>query len=66
MEEISKTHSDAGMPGEMFIGAANIYRMVEATPLGKEVVEDRKLGTALSEVAAILANHCRQSDQAAD
>ena len=57
MEEISKTHVDGGLPGEMFIGAAKIYSMVEASPLGAEVVEDRKLGKTAEEVARILGDH---------
>ena len=57
MEEISKTHSDGGLPAEMFIGAAKIYSQVEASPLGAEVVEDRKLGKTAEEVARILADH---------
>jgi 3-hydroxyisobutyrate dehydrogenase-like beta-hydroxyacid dehydrogenase len=57
MEEISKTHNDGGLPAEMFIGAANVYSQVEASPLGAEVVEDRKLGKTAEEVARILADH---------
>ena len=66
MEEISKTHVDGGLPGEMFIGAAEIYRRVEASPLGAEVVEDRKLGKTTEEVARILAERTGGRDKAAE
>ena len=54
MEEISKTHDDNRLPRELFEGAANIYRMVEASPLGTEIVENRKLGNSAKDVAQIL------------
>ena len=54
MEEISKTHQEIGLPRELFEGAANIYRMVEASPLGNEIVENRKLGKSATDVAEIL------------
>jgi 3-hydroxyisobutyrate dehydrogenase-like beta-hydroxyacid dehydrogenase len=66
MEEIAKTHVDGGLPGEMFIGAANIYSMVEASPLGAEVIEDRKLGTTAEEVARILGDHIGGRDKAVE
>ncbi len=66
MEEISKTHVDGGLPGEMFIGAANIYAAVEASPLGAEIVEDRKLGKTAGEVARILADHVGNRGKAAE
>ena len=66
MEEISTTHSDAGLPGELFRGAARIYEMVEHSALGAEVVEDRRLGTDASDVARILAEHVSACPRAAD
>ncbi len=66
MEEISTTHSDAGLPGEMFQGAARIYEMVEHSPLGAEVVEDRRLGTDATAVARILAEYVSAGPRAAD
>ena len=56
MEEISKTHKELGLPKNLFEGAADIYRLVETSPLGKEVVEDRKLGTSAKNVADVLAD----------
>ena len=56
MEEISKTHEELDLPRNLFKGAADIYRLVETSPLGKEIVEDRKLGTSAENVADILAD----------
>ena len=56
MEEISKTHEELDLPKNLFKGAADIYRLVEASPLGKEIVEDRKLGTSAENVADVLAD----------
>jgi len=41
MLEISKTLSAAGMTAKMFEGAADVYRFVAATSLGKETPESR-------------------------
>jgi 3-hydroxyisobutyrate dehydrogenase-like beta-hydroxyacid dehydrogenase len=45
MEEGAATFEAAGLPGEMMIGAARLYDWIAQTPLGKETVEDRSLGT---------------------
>ena len=58
MKEISKTHKELGLPKNLFEGAADIYRLVETSPLGKEVVEDRKLGTSAKDVADIGIKAC--------
>lgn len=55
MEEIGKTAEDVGLSPRMFQGAADHYRTMEASPLGKEIVEDRKLGTTAEEIAEIMA-----------
>ena len=59
MEEISKTHEELDLPKNLFEGAADIYRLVETSPLGKEIVEDRKLGTSAEDVADVLANYSK-------
>jgi len=56
MEEISKTHSELDLPKNLFEGAADIYRLVEKSPLGEEIVENRKLGTSAENVADVLAD----------
>ena len=60
MEEISKTHEELDLPKNLFEGAADIYRLVEKSPLGKEIVEDRKLGTSAENVADVLANFLKK------
>ena len=56
MEEISKTHAELDLPKNLFEGAADIYRLVETSPLGEEIVENRKLGTSAENVADVLAD----------
>jgi hypothetical protein len=41
MLEISKTLGSAGITPKVFQGAADIYRFVADTPLGKETPENR-------------------------
>ncbi|WP_420403187.1 DUF1932 domain-containing protein [Nisaea sp.] len=59
MEEIAKTYGDAGLGSKTFEGAADIYRFVESTPLGKEVVENRTMGTDLEDLVTRLAEALR-------
>ncbi|MBO6561632.1 MAG: NAD(P)-dependent oxidoreductase [Nisaea sp.] len=60
MEEIAKTYGDAGLSSKTFEGAAEVYRFVESTPLGKEVVENRTMGTDLEDLVSRLANALRE------
>ena len=55
MEEVAKTYGDLGLTPKTFEGAADVYRFVESTPLGKEVVENRTMGTDLEDLVARLA-----------
>jgi 3-hydroxyisobutyrate dehydrogenase-like beta-hydroxyacid dehydrogenase len=57
MEEISTTHQHNNLPGELFIGVAKTYSLVESSVLGTEIVESRKLGKTAEDVTAILAKH---------
>ena len=66
MEEISKTHVDGGLPGELFLGAAHIYATVTDSPLGAEIVEDRKLGKTAAEVADRLIAHIQNRNAVED
>ncbi|WP_193184418.1 NAD(P)-dependent oxidoreductase [Nisaea sediminum] len=59
MEEIAKTYGDAGLGSKTFEGAAEVYRLVESTPLGKEVVENRTMGTTLEDLVSRLADALR-------
>lgn len=54
MEEIAKTYESLGLTPKMFEGAAELFKFVEGTELGKEVPEERKKGETMDEVAEIL------------
>lgn len=60
MEEIAKTYGDAGLTPKTFEGVADVYRFVESTPLGKEVVENRTMGTTLDDLVTRLADALRE------
>lgn len=60
MEEIAKTYGDAGLTPKTFEGVADVYRFVESTPLGKEVVENRTMGTDLDDLITRLADALRE------
>jgi 3-hydroxyisobutyrate dehydrogenase-like beta-hydroxyacid dehydrogenase len=55
MLEISKTLNAAGVTPEMFQGAADVYRFVAATPLGKETPENRDKTRQGKDVVRMLA-----------
>jgi len=56
MQEIAKTFGELGMTRRIFEGATDIYRMVAATPLGKESPEQaRKAGRSGLDVTREIA-----------
>jgi len=55
MQEIAKTLATAGITLRMFEGAAEVYRFVAATPLGKETPENRDRAREGKEVVRLLA-----------
>jgi hypothetical protein len=55
MLEISKTLAAAGVTPQMFQGAADVYRFVAATPLGKESPENRDKARQGKDVVRLLA-----------
>src|SRR6185503_1290189 len=55
MEEIATTFADVGLTPLILQGAAEMFRFVEQTPLGKETPEVRTRGTTLDDVVAVLA-----------
>lgn len=55
MEEIARTVADVGLDPKLFLGAADIYRLVTATQLGQEIPEERTIGLTADEVAEIVA-----------
>ena len=55
MEEIAKTYESIGLTPKMFQGAAETYRFIaEETPLGKEILEERKHGQTLDEALELM------------
>jgi 3-hydroxyisobutyrate dehydrogenase-like beta-hydroxyacid dehydrogenase len=61
MLEISKTLAGAGVTPQMFQGAADVYRFVAATPLGKETPENRDRAREGKDVVRQLAQERSRS-----
>jgi 3-hydroxyisobutyrate dehydrogenase-like beta-hydroxyacid dehydrogenase len=61
MLEISKTLGTTGMTPKMFQGAADIYRFVAGTSLGKETPENRDKTRTGEDVVRLLAGEQKQS-----
>jgi len=61
MLEISKTLGGAGISPKVFEGAADIYRFVAATPLGKETPENRDKARQGKDVVRLLAQQRNRS-----
>lgn len=59
MLEIASTFGDLGLTPKILEGAADMYGLVEQTPLGKETPEHRTRGTTAAEVVSDLAEHLR-------
>lgn len=57
VEEIGKTFADLGLPGETCTGGADMFRLIAESPLGEEIVENRKRGTSLEDCSKITAEH---------
>lgn len=55
MDEIAATFGDLGLTPKIHQGAADLYRFVGATPLGRETPESRTRGTSLDGVVEVLA-----------
>jgi 3-hydroxyisobutyrate dehydrogenase-like beta-hydroxyacid dehydrogenase len=60
VEEIGKTMETIGLPGASHRGGAEMFRIIAASPLGNETVENRTMGTELDECAAIAAEYVKQ------
>lgn len=60
MEEIATTFADVGLTPKILQGAADIYRFVAETPLGKESPETRDPNRGLDEIVAALAEAPRE------
>lgn len=59
MEEISSFFADLGMTPDILQGAADMYRFVKDTPIGKESPESRDPNQTMESVVAALANELR-------
>jgi 3-hydroxyisobutyrate dehydrogenase-like beta-hydroxyacid dehydrogenase len=55
MEEIAACFEETGLTPRLFLGAADLYRFVAATPLGRETPEGRDRSRGLNGVVAELA-----------
>src|ERR1035437_4768878 len=62
MLEISKTLGAAGVTPKVFQGAADIYRFVASTPLGKEAPENRDKAREGKDVVRLLAQEHSEVD----
>lgn len=60
MEEIATTFEDIGLTPLILQGAADLYRFVETTPIGKETPENRDTNRDLNGIVAALAEALEQ------
>ena len=56
MEEIAETFKELGLTESIFYGAADVYRLVKETSLGKETPEECDRARPLDEIITILSN----------
>ncbi|MCW5317165.1 DUF1932 domain-containing protein [Nostoc sp. KVJ3] len=56
MEEIAETFKELGLTERIFHGAADVYRLVKETSLGKETPEECNSDRPLNEIITILSN----------
>lgn len=66
MEEIASFFSDLGMTPDMLSGAAEMYRLVADTPIGRETPENRDPNRDMYGVVAALADAIGQRSQHAE
>jgi 3-hydroxyisobutyrate dehydrogenase-like beta-hydroxyacid dehydrogenase len=66
MEEIAATFADVGLTPRILAGAADMYRLVEGTPIGRETPENRDRSRGLDGVIASLADAVGQPATPAD
>lgn len=56
-EEIGKTFASVGLPGETGAAGAKFFQLIADSPLGEEVVEDRKRGKTLEDCSQMTADY---------
>lgn len=59
MDQISQTFSDTGISGNLHRGAADIFRLLDASPLGKETRETLDHSRTLDQAVKIFADTAR-------
>jgi hypothetical protein len=64
MEEIAACFADVGLTPRILLGAADLYRFIAETPLGREAPETRDPSRGLDGIIAALAE-AHQATQAA-
>ncbi|MFI5266394.1 MAG: DUF1932 domain-containing protein, partial [Chloroflexota bacterium] len=64
MLEIAATYEDLGLTPRILQGAADMFTLVEQTPLGNETPERRTRGTTAAEVVTDLAEAIRNGTRA--
>lgn len=64
MEEIAKTYEAIGLSPKLFQGAADTYRFIaEQTPLGNEIIEERKQGQTLDDALELMVQSLNQNNK---
>ena len=61
MDQISETFSDVGISGNLHRGAADIFRLLDASPLGKETRESMNKSRTLNQAVKIFADTARSN-----
>ncbi|CAF4230731.1 unnamed protein product [Rotaria sp. Silwood2] len=63
MEEIAKTFESIGLSEKIFQGAAETYQFIaEKTPLGNEIIEERKRGQTLDDALEIMTQSLKRNE----
>lgn len=61
MEEIAETFQELGLTERIFYGAADVYRLVKDTSLGKETPEERNCDRPLRDIITSLSDEAASS-----
>ncbi|MEH2306881.1 NAD(P)-dependent oxidoreductase [Nostoc sp.] len=61
MEEIAETFQELGLTERIFYGAADVYRLVKDTSLGKETPEECKRNRSLRDIITTLSDEAASS-----
>ena len=58
MEEVARTFEACGLPGTPFLGAADLYRLVADSPLGRAVLAERSVKLTVNDVVGGICDAC--------